>query len=293
MPAATAEASTPCSACGWTCEQQRRCSYASSLQLFYGAHDRGVWSIGSDIILKEKPESSNKNEASSISHVTETTTIPVPNIIREWVDTNNRHFVLMDRVKGHTLESIWPDLRPGERVKIARQTAAYINQLRSDQSSRIEGIDDEPVYSGWLFLQGNELAHGPFDCDEAFWAQLAESLEELPEKAKAALRARMPSCKPYTFTHGDLAGCNIMIDDQKNVVGILDWETAGYFPVWWEFAAAGIGLGSEDAEWKEMLREHLQPFPDGRQFWREFYWLTKYPNLDEDGQRVLEDLLAA
>jgi hypothetical protein len=35
-----------------------------------------------------------------------------------------------------------------------------------------------------------------------------------------------------------------------NLAGILDWEASGYFPVWWEFACAGIGLGQDDFEWK-------------------------------------------
>lgn len=33
-----------------------------------------------------------------------------------------------------------------------------------------------------------------------------------------------------------------------SLAGIIDWEASGYFPVWWEYISAGIGLGTEDKE---------------------------------------------
>src|SRR5204863_8894243 len=78
---------------------------------------------------------------------------------------------------------------------------------------------------------------------------LDDTLNKLPERARVRFRDRLPASAPYTLTHGDLASCNIIVKDGQ-LAGILDWETAGYFPVWWEYAAAGIGLGTEDGEWR-------------------------------------------
>lgn len=38
---------------------------------------------------------------------------------------------------------------------------------------------------------------------------------------------------PIVFTHGDLSSLNILarVDD---IVGIIDWETAGWYPSYWE-----------------------------------------------------------
>ena len=71
---------------------------------------------------------------------------------------------------------------------------------------------------------------------------MALSLSNVPEEIRSQLRQRMPCAAPNTFTHGDLTNVNTMVD-HGNLSGILDWESSGYFPVWWEFTAAGIGLG--------------------------------------------------
>lgn len=76
---------------------------------------------------------------------------------------------------------------------------------------------------------------------------------------------RLPTCTPYTLTHGDLYIKNIVVKGGK-LTGILDWEYAGYFLAWWEYAVTIIGLSEEDAEWKALLRKHLDPFDEAMEF---------------------------
>lgn len=38
------------------------------------------------------------------------------------------------------------------------------------------------------------------------------------------------------FTHGDIAPRNIMVDENGNITGIIDWEWAGWYPDYWEYA---------------------------------------------------------
>ncbi|KAE8318847.1 thioredoxin-like protein [Aspergillus transmontanensis] len=64
-------------------------------------------------------------------------------------------------------------------------------------------------------------------------------------------------------------------DTDGELIGILDWESAGYFPVWWEYAATSIGFRAEDAEWKALLRVRL----------------SGYPNLNKRGQALVDSLL--
>ena len=42
-----------------------------------------------------------------------------------------------------------------------------------------------------------------------------------------------PAMEPFTFTHNDLCPGNIMIHE-GHVSGIIDWDEAGYYPVWYE-----------------------------------------------------------
>ena len=99
----------------------------------------------------------------------------------------------------------------------------------------------------------------------------------------------MPPAIPYTFTHGDLANVNIMVQD-GNLTGIIDWEASGYFPAWWEFTYAGIGLGQDDQEWKALLRKHMPEYKEASDFWRDYFTLSKYPNLNERGVALLREL---
>jgi aminoglycoside phosphotransferase (APT) family kinase protein len=99
----------------------------------------------------------------------------------------------------------------------------------------------------------------------------------------------MPPTIPFTFTHGDLTYVNIIVEND-NLVGIIDWEASGYFPVWWEFTCAGIALDQGDFEWKTLLRRHMPDHTETRSFWIDFYTLSKYPNLEERGLELLKNL---
>lgn len=57
---ASMTSSTPCSACSWTTERQKGCRYESHVKLFNGCSDRGVWSLGSQLILKERGANSHR-----------------------------------------------------------------------------------------------------------------------------------------------------------------------------------------------------------------------------------------
>ncbi len=38
------------------------------------------------------------------------------------------------------------------------------------------------------------------------------------------------------FTHGDIAPRNIMVNETHRITGILNWETAGWYSDYWEYA---------------------------------------------------------
>ncbi|KAL4778625.1 hypothetical protein BJX76DRAFT_352471 [Aspergillus varians] len=93
--------------CGWTSEQQEQCSYSSHIKPFYGASKRGVWSIGSDVIVKERPDEA-------------------PRVLRDWVDSNKRYFVLQERSllprllfsDGKPHGSFYPDLELWDPINL-------------------------------------------------------------------------------------------------------------------------------------------------------------------------------
>jgi hypothetical protein len=215
---------TGCIACGWTLDKQKRCDYTSHLKLFYGASKRGVCSIGSDVILKDRPDEGPKAriEVKTLNHLATYTDIPVPNVIRDWVNRDGRYFVLNERIQGQTLEEDWPSLSEPQKIDIADQVVQVRKQLRSVTSTSIQCIDQSPCYPGLLFF---DLEHqGPFHSDQELWDALALKLHHLPQKVLENLKNRLPKCEPYVLSHCDLNLGNVMVRDGK-VVSILDWST--------------------------------------------------------------------
>jgi aminoglycoside phosphotransferase (APT) family kinase protein len=107
------------------------------------------------------------------------------------------------------------------------------------------------------------------------------------------LKKRLPKCAPYVLTHCDLNLGNVIVKDGQ-FVGLLDWELAAYYPIWYEYVSASWGWTEEDAEWKKLLLERFDAHGDGhgdaKDFWTDLRQVRKYPDLDEKGQEVLERL---
>jgi hypothetical protein len=73
---------------------------------FYGADRRGTWSIGSGVVLKERPDEGPKTEVTTLAYLTSNpnTNIPAPKVLRDWVDANERCFVPLEGMRGQTVE---------------------------------------------------------------------------------------------------------------------------------------------------------------------------------------------
>jgi aminoglycoside phosphotransferase (APT) family kinase protein len=58
--------------------------------------------------------------------------------------------------------------------------------------------------------------------------------------------------------HGDLAPQNIIVQEGK-IVAIIDWETAGWFPEYWEYTQAWESAWRWQ-EWRTRLGEFLDVY---------------------------------
>ena len=236
-------------------------------------------------------------EASSTTFLQEHTTIPIPHILKDWVDTTtNSYFEILERIPGQTVEEAWPTMSAEQKSHITRQTATALGQLRKLQSHRMQGIDDNPLLC--FFLLGGRS--GPFDSDEELWAAMAANLPEtIPLKAKDALGKRMPTAKPYTFSHTDLAICNVMVQDSGDLAAIIDWEYGSFCPVWWEYTKLAFGFSKDDTEWKVMLRNSLEEkHEQALEFVKTYYYLctgmSSYAEEDQKlrAEQILKELMS-
>ncbi|CAK47965.1 kinase-like protein [Aspergillus niger CBS 101883] len=264
-----------CKACGW---EEYDHDYKSHVKLFFQAGDRGVWSLGSELILKDRGHNLPTDEASNIRLVQEQTSIPVPKIVKTWKEDDHT-LTLMESPPGQPLSTVWRRLSSEQRESIAKQTANYVLELRKLHSDRMESLDGGPVSTNFRFGNYQDVRPcGPFASDDELWAELESRLHEaVPERVRKLLRSRMPPSTPYTFTHGDLSYTNIMVKDGC-VTGIINWETAAYMPVWWESASSCVtNFYGDDEEWRMLLPDYMPDHTDALQFWREFRYLCLDP----------------
>lgn len=212
-------------------------------------------------------------EAATLRFVAENTSIPVPKVYCAF-ERKGCKYILMERVHGRTLREDWSERSSKSKAKILAQIQNMVDQIRRIPSPHDQGISN--VAGGPLFdgrLSGGSY-HGPFDTVQDFHKYLREGYEgerEDAHEANSLVESHNRSCGKPKFTHGDLSTLNI-IARGDDVVGIIDWETAGWWPEYWEYTSA----------W------HVNPY---NEFWREHVDTFLEPKVEElDMERLRRKL---
>lgn len=179
-------------------------------------------------------------EAETMKFVRASTTIPVPEVHNSYVDDETGHVVIvMDFVEGENLDKAWDKLGSEDRESVINQLRGYMEQLRQFKGSFIGSVDG--TWCNDQFFTEDLGQYGPYETEDDF--------------NQGIVRA-MKKDHPYTYvdwicdvwvdvmtghdivlTHGDLDPRNILVQGSE-VVAILDWEFAGYYPEYWEYCKA-------------------------------------------------------
>lgn len=177
----------------------------------------------------------NVSEARALQLIGERLEVAVPRLHSHMV-TNGITSIKMDFVEGTTLKDEWPKLSDEQKVDIAKQLRHILTALRSlkpeSDPPQICAIGGGPILDLRVYAS---YTGGPFLDEAAFNDWLAaETLSGTPSKLLLEFRQRLPSTHRIVFTHGDLGQQNIIVRDNK-VVALVDWESAGWFPEYWDF----------------------------------------------------------
>ncbi|OBT61569.1 hypothetical protein VE03_08947 [Pseudogymnoascus sp. 23342-1-I1] len=233
--------------------------YESNTKCFFGHGDVGIWKLGSKYILKEKPllniDGDGHIGADEVTtkFVRENTTIPVLDEMKHWKDDKS-HFFLTPRAPGKSLEEAWVDLDTETKKTCAREVVEYILQLRMHTSATLQTVDGGPVSNNLVACRNNLVTE--FDDKETWWARVEHAFSNRGEEWREKLKSEYPRHgTPYVLTHGDLNTGNIFVHN-GHISAIIDWEHAGYFPDWWEFAQAWTYI--EEAEWQHYILQEMK-----------------------------------
>lgn len=169
------------------------------------------------------PQERLLNEAATLTFISPNTTIPVPAVRRLYTTDDGLLHLEMTRIRdGVLLLDVNPAAR-GAAVQAveAQMEAEILPQLRGLRRGYIGSVDSTlPVFPPSRI----------YGLDRRVWLRItsAEGGQE------------------FVFCHNDLAPQNIFVDPETfRIVGIIDWEFAGYFPkefelpLWREFEWEG------------------------------------------------------
>jgi aminoglycoside phosphotransferase len=214
-------------------------------------------------------------EAATIKYVSEHTTIPVPKVYCAFVH-DKRAYIVMERIQGRMLASAWKNLSREARKRILLQLKSMIEQLRTLEPP--PGVGVQSCVGGSLYDSRLRYPHdgsprfGPFETIQEFHSWLREDLsarqlegskhvtKEEAKDIKAMIRKQDSPWPPPVFTHCDLNPGNILVHGEK-IVGVIDWESSGWYPSYWEYTCAWLGNITR-TDWQATLTSVLDQYPE-------------------------------
>ncbi|KAG8526110.1 uncharacterized protein KY384_000103 [Bacidia gigantensis] len=205
-------------------------------------------------------------EANTIQFIAKNTTIPVPKIYAAF---RRKHLIysVMERIDGEMLHKCWPKLSEESKAKIFHQLKLMIRNLHSlkpVEGVGCENVNGGPIYDGRMPFCPT-IYFGPFKSGVSeFHRWLRSGLDTcgIPDVQRFIDWHRSTDW-PLQFTHGDLSTLNIMVKGDK-VVGIVDWETAGWYPAYWEYTSARYA-NPRNFWWSDYIDNFLEPLSEARE----------------------------
>ncbi|KAL1952060.1 hypothetical protein VTO73DRAFT_1209 [Trametes versicolor] len=208
-------------------------------------------------------------EAEATRFVGTHTSIPVP-VIVDCFPAENKIWIVMSRLPGDALEAYYDEITPDVEQHLARQLAPLLASLRAipPPSSAVCGFDQGPCHCERMAMDAIPL--GPFEDIDAFHQSLLDRAGmRIPDGVDAALvheTIRRAHTRPHRLclTHNDLGPHNILVDEDWNITGIVDWETCAWLPEYWELTKGTYLWQFRNGPWERIMLSVFQDYAEER-----------------------------
>ncbi|KAI9713110.1 MAG: hypothetical protein M1820_001095 [Bogoriella megaspora] len=198
----------------------------------------------------------------------------IPKLYAMYRSQVNGHICLiMERMPGETLEKLWPSLDTAQKSQICAKTRALLTTIRQIPAGGFYGsIDGGPIAHHLLWdARRDSTIQGPFKSEQELNIGFVKKLRGIwAMNNKHSYKAdfyerqlgRILRDHPPVFTHTDVQKKNIIVErvgayDFK--VSLVDWECAGWYPSYWEYAAIFAALEWND-EWPAWFDQIVGPW---------------------------------
>ncbi|KAL2840372.1 hypothetical protein BJX68DRAFT_246745 [Aspergillus pseudodeflectus] len=238
----------------------------SIIRLVYDAGDSSaVWALGSCTFCKVKVCVENTTpESTTLAFVhKQQPSFKLPTIFYQ-AQFNGRSYLFLSRVTGRTLADAWPTLDKKWRCHYVNTLVDICESLAAYKGSMIGGVDGQHIPESYLIANGT-----------------VENFN--PQNLLEACRTMGMDCSEFVFYHADLGPGNIIVEETPTtgMVGIIDWELAGFFPRGWIRTKFRISRGLnlpesvEDPHWWRSEAQKLlgeRGFEDFTQEWVNWWY---------------------
>ncbi|KAF4485567.1 kinase-like domain [Fusarium agapanthi] len=202
-------------------------------------------------------------EAKTMQFVANNTSIPVPRVYCSF-EHKGRVYILMGRIQCRDLSQDWTQRSKASKARILAQLKTLITELRSippPDGVGVANVDEGPIFDQRL---PDKSFWGPFATIREFHQELRRHIELRDgEEAFPGLRElvdlRNGRWEGPVFTNGDLSSLNIMAVGDT-VTGMVDWESAGWMPPYWEYTSAWH-VNPGNTFWRDAIDGFPTPLP--------------------------------
>ncbi|OBT47178.1 hypothetical protein VE00_03455 [Pseudogymnoascus sp. WSF 3629] len=175
-----------------------------------------------------------KIEESHALRLAEQLHLPVPHVHEAQTTPDGGASIRMDYIPGDNLKDVWPSMTPDQKHDIAIQLRDIIDKMRSlpSESNAIRSCSGGGIRDLRSYF---DYSGGPFPDEESFNSFVLDFRPTVTPDAILRRLNALPTCNHrLTFCHADLSQHNLIVRDNK-IVGLIDWEFAGWFPEYWEY----------------------------------------------------------
>lgn len=216
-----------------------------------------------NICIKVKPFESLA-EARAMRFVAQNTSVPVPKVYCAFIYKGST-YVVMWRIQGKMAWYGWQSRSEQSKARILDQLRRIVTELRSvpcPEGTSVGGVGGGPFCDCRL---PSRLLWGPYTTVRDFHRAFANDADidaeyaNLPSDVSKLFDFYRQSGNRLVLTHGDLSSLNTLVEADQ-VTGIVDWETAGWFPPYGEYTCAK-NANPQNEFWADVVDKFLEPRP--------------------------------
>lgn len=249
--------------------------YSSLFTLCRKIYDRpgflpsSVYRLPFGLCLKVRCNTVTRNESSALQYLAARQCVSAP----AWVDAHtsaDTSYLLMTWTEGECAADVYPSLTDGDRRRLVEDLTLQLRPLREHTKNSpraISTISGDPFDDPRIPWLSNEPQN--IHCYSDFARQVWIGLDR-PSNRNTLKPLVQPLIErtdvPIVFSHGDLYPKNMIFPGGlehwrrgQSRVCLVDWEYAGWMPLYWDALKATLLECDRDSDWMQVV---CQLFPE-------------------------------